>query len=306
MTRLDRRQFIRSAFQSAVAVSAVGSLPLLDLFSTSALAADSPAVAVRKGQNIPLLVAETLAALGGIGQFIKTGDKVVVKPNIGWDRTMEQGANTHPVVVKEVIEHCLDAGAAQVRVFDNTCNDPRRCYVQSGIQDAVELLRSDRVSIEHMDRRAYQEVAIKQGKELGSWEFYRPAIEADRFINLPVAKDHSISKLTLGMKNIMGVIGGNRGRLHRKIGETVTDINMVIHSDLTIIDATRILLANGPQGGRLSDVEWRNTLIASSDIVAADAVATTLFGYRPEDIPTTVAGAKRGLGVMDLERMQMV
>lgn len=303
MVRLDRRQFIRSAFHSALVI---GSLPVLDLLSSPVFAAGSPAVAVRKGLNIPLLVDETLAALGGIGQFVKAGDRVVVKPNIGWDRTMEQGANTHPEVVKEVIEHCLSAGAVQVRVFDNTCNDPRRCYVQSGIQSAVEALRSDRVQIEHMDRRAYQEVAIKQGRELRSWEFYRPAIEADSFINLPVAKNHSISTLTLGMKNIMGVIGGNRGRLHRKIDEAVTDINMVVHSDLTIVDATRIMLANGPQGGRLSDVEWRNTLIASSDIVAADSVAATLFGYRPEQISTVVAGAKRGLGVMDLERMQMV
>ena len=303
MPNLDRRQFIRSAFHSALAI---GSLPVLDLLSAPVQAAIAPVVAVRKGLNIPLLVDETLAALGGIGQFVKAGDKVVVKPNIGWDRTMEQGANTHPEVVKEVIEHCLDAGAGNVLIFDNTCNDPRRCYVQSGIQTAVESLRSDRVRIEHMDRRAYQEVAIKQGHELRSWEFYRPAIEADSFINIPVAKNHSISTLTLGMKNIMGVIGGNRGRLHRRIGEAVTDINMVIHSDLTIVDATRILLRNGPQGGNLRDVEWRNTLIASSDIVAADSLAATLFGYRPDQIPTVVAGAKRGLGVMDLARMQMV
>ncbi len=303
MSQLDRRQFIRNAVQSALVL---GSLPVLDLLGPPVFAAEKPLVAVRKGQNIPLLVADTLEALGGIGRFVKAGDKLVVKPNIGWDRTMEQGANTHPEVVKELVAHCLDAGAGEVRVFDNTCNDPRRCYKQSGIQDAVEGLGSDRVKVEHMDRRAYQEVAIKQGKELRSWEFYRPAIEADRFINIPVAKDHSISTLTIGMKNIMGVIGGNRGRLHRRIGDAVTDINLVVASDLTIVDATRILLRNGPQGGRLSDVEWRNTLIASSDIVAADSVAATLFGYQPEDIPTVVAGAKRGLGVMDLKRMQMV
>lgn len=306
MIQPDRRQFIRSAFLSALAAGAVGSLPVLDLLALPALAADGPEVALRKGSDIPLLVEQTLGAVGGISRFVKPGDKVVVKPNIGWDRTVAQAANTHPEVVKAVIEHCLEAGAAQVQVFDNTCNDPRRCYVNSGIQAAVESIGSDRARVEHMDRRAYQKVAIKNGRELDRWEFYRPAIEADSFINIPVAKHHSISTLTLAMKNIMGVIGGNRGRLHRRIGESVTDINLVVHSDLTIIDATRILLANGPQGGRLSDVEWRNSLIASRDIVAADSVATSLFGLRPEDIPTVVAGAERGLGVMDLERMQMV
>jgi len=300
---MDRRQFIRSVFQTAIVF---GSLPVFDLVSVPALAASSPRVCQRKGQNIAQLVEETLTALGGMGNFVKAGDKVVVKPNIGWDRTPEMGANTHPEVVKAVIEHCLEAGAAQVRVFDNSCNDPRRCYVNSGIQSAVEGLGNSRARIEHMDRRAYQEVAIKQGRELRRWEFYRPAIEADCFINIPVAKDHSLTTLTLGMKNIMGVIGGNRGRLHRRIGDAVTDINLVVHSDLTIIDATRILLRNGPQGGNVRDVEWRNTLIASSDIVAADSVAATLFGYRPEDISTVVAGAKRGLGVMELDRMQMV
>lgn len=306
MTALNRRQFIRTALHSALAAGTIVGVPLLDLLALPALAAEGAQVALRKGVNIPQLVTETLAAIGGIGLFVKPGDKVVVKPNIGWDRTVELGANTHPQVVTTVIEHCLEAGAGEIRVFDNPCNDPRRCYVNSGIQAAVEAIKSARVQIEHMDRRAYQEVAIRDGRELSSWQFYRPAIDADCFINLPVAKNHSISTLTLGMKNIMGVIGGNRGRLHRRIGDAVTDINLVVHSDLTIIDATRIMLANGPQGGRLSDVEWRNTLIASSDIVAADSIATSLFDYRPEQIPTIVAGAKRGLGVMDLERIRLV
>lgn len=303
MADFDRRQFIRSLIKGAFVF---GSLPILDLLSVPVQAADFPLVARRKGQNIAQLVEETLNALGGIGKFIKTGDKVVVKPNIGWDRTPELGANTHPDVVTAVIEHCLEAGAAQIQVFDNTCNDPRRCYVNSGIQAAVEGLGDSRVRIEHMDRRVYQEVAIQKGKELRRWQFYRPAIEADRFINIPVAKHHSLSRLTLGMKNIMGVIGGNRGALHRRIGDAVTDINLVVHSDLTIIDATRILLRNGPQGGNKRDVEWRNTLIASHDIVAADSVAAALFGLQPEDIPTVVAGARRGLGVMDLKQLQMV
>ena len=303
MPQLDRRQFIRQAFLSAVAL---GSVPLFDLLTFPAFAAPLPPVVKRTGPNIPELLDRTLAPLGGMQNFIRPGDKVVVKPNIGWDRTVEQGANTHPELVRAVIEHCLAAGAAEVRVFDNTCNDPRRCYVHSGIQEAVETLKSSKARIEHMDRRAYREVAISKGQDLSSWSFYAPAIEADKFINLPVAKTHSIATLTLGMKNIMGVIGGNRGRLHRNIGDAVTDINLVVHSDLTIIDATRIMIANGPQGGRLSDVEQRDTLIASPDIVAADSVAATLFGYRPEDVPTTVAAARRGLGVMDLKRMQLL
>ena len=176
----------------------------------------------------------------------------------------------------------------------------------SGIQEAVEGLGSKRVSIEHMERRAYQDLDIGQGVELTRWSFYQPALEADRFINLPIAKHHSISRLTLGMKNVMGVIGGNRGMLHRRLDEALSDINSVVHSDLTLIDATRILVANGPQGGRLEDVRQSETLVASADIVAADALAATLFDLKPEEISTLVTAARRGLGVMDLGKVRRV
>ncbi len=201
---------------------------------------------------------------------------------------------------------CLEAGAKQVRIFDRTCNDERRCYTQSGIRDAVESITSDRVSLEYVNRRDFKEIAIQGGKAFDRWEFYMPVIEADRLINVPIAKHHSISRLTLGMKNLMGVIGGNRGRMHHNIAESLTDIASVVHSDLTLIDATRILVANGPQGGRLEDVRTLNTLVASPDIVAADAYAATLFGLTPHDVSTIVAAARRGLGVMDLKKVRMV
>jgi uncharacterized protein (DUF362 family) len=306
MAAMNRREFVRKSLHAALAATALGSVPVLEFWPAVALAAQAPPVAVRKGTDIPRLVRETVAALGGMERFVKAGDTVVVKPNIGWDRTVEMAANTHPLVVRTVAELCLEAGAKRVRVFDRTCNDPRRCYVQSGIQEAVEALGSDRAEVEHMDRRAWQEMDIGRGKELRRWSFYRPALEADRFINLPIAKHHSISTLTLGMKNVMGVIGGNRGQLHRRIADSLADINTVVHSDLTIVDATRILVANGPQGGRVEDVRVLDTLIASPDIVAADAYAATLFGHRPEEIATIVAGAERGLGVMDLAKVRMV
>lgn len=305
MNQIDRRTFIRRTVQAAIAAAA-GGLPALDLLSLPAQAAQAPPLAVRKGQDIPLLVRETISALGGIQNFVKPGEVVVVKPNIGWDRTVELAANTHPGVVKTLVQLCLEAGAKQVRIFDRTCNDERRCYTQSGIRSAMESIRSERVSLEYMDRRAYKELTIKGGQAFDRWEFYMPVIEADRLINVPIAKHHSISQLTLGMKNLMGVIGGNRGRLHHNIAESLSDIASVIHSDLTVVDATRILTANGPQGGRLQDVRVLDTLIASPDIVAADAYATTLFGLSPEQVPTVVAAARRGLGVMDLKQVRMV
>ena len=305
MNQIDRRTFIRRTVQAAIAAAA-GGLPALDLLSLPAQAAQAPPLAVRKGQDIPLLVRETISALGGIQNFVKPGEVVVVKPNIGWDRTVDLAANTHPGVVKTLVQLCLEAGAKQVRIFDRTCNDERRCYTQSGIRSTMESIRSERVSLEYMDRRAYKELTIKGGQAFDRWEFYMPVIEADRLINVPIAKHHSISQLTLGMKNLMGVIGGNRGRLHHNIAESLSDIASVIHSDLTVVDATRILTANGPQGGRLQDVRDLNTLVASPDIVAADAYATTLFGLSPEQVPTVVAAARRGLGVMDLKQVRMV
>jgi len=305
MESLDRRTFIRRSLQLAVAAAA-GGVPALDLSSLPAYAVQAPPLAVRKGAEIPRLVRDTVTALGGMEHFVKQGDVVVVKPNIGWDRTVELAANTHPDVVRTLVQLCLEAGAKQVRIFDRTCNDERRCYTRSGIRDAVESIGSDRVRLEYMDRRAYQELAIRGGKVFDQWEFYRPVIEADRLINVPIAKHHSISRLTLGLKNLMGVIGGNRGRLHHSIAESLADIASVVHSDLTVVDATRILIANGPQGGRLDDVRRLDTLIASPDIVAADAYATTLFGLTPDQVPTVVAAARRGLGVMDLEQVRMV
>lgn len=306
MSAIDRRTFVRTTLQTALAASAAGGVAALDLLAAPAAAAEAPALAVRRGQDIPKLVRDAVEALGGMRAFVKPGSEVVVKPNIGWDRTVELAANTHPEVVRAVVELCLDAGARRVRLFDRTCNDPRRCYTQSGIAAALEALGSGRVELEHIDPRAFREVPIRGGKAFPAWEFYRPALEADAFINVPVAKHHSISRLTLAMKNVMGVIGGNRGKLHTDIAEALADINSALPSTLTVIDATRILVANGPQGGRTEDVRRLDTVIASADIVAADAYAATLFDLKPEEVPSIVAAARRGLGVMDLTRIRLV
>ncbi len=291
---MDRRTFVRW----------LGLLPLcLQGLVRNLFAAEGPLVAVAEGSDHAAVARRALAALGGMGHFVKPGNTVVVKPNIGWDRSAELAANTNPVVVRAVVEECLKAGAKKVKVFDRSCNDARRCYVNSGIEAALRGMRD--VDVKHIEEERFRKVALN-GKALREWELYGEALAADVFINLPVAKHHGLSRLTLGMKNIMGIMGGNRGAIHRHLDQALADVNAAFKTHLTVIDATRILTDHGPQGGDPADVQVRNTVIASTDIVAADAYATTLFGLQPADIAVTVAAYRRGLGEMDLQRMQIV
>ncbi len=302
---MNRRQFLRD-----VLLFSAGTTLALPRFTIlpEALAEERPAavVSVAKGVEYTALVAKVLEPLGGMPRFVKPGDRVVVKPNIGWDRRPEQAANTHPLVVKAVVAQALLAGAKKVQVFDRTCNEQRRCYANSGIEQAIRELNDDRAMIEHIDQRKFVPVEIAKGKTLTRWEIYKDALDCDCYINLPVAKHHGLSRLTLGLKNSMGVIGGNRGSLHHDLGQSLADLATVIRPKLTLIDATRILLDNGPQGGNLDDVRQMDTLIAAVDPVAADAYATTLFDLQPDAIASTVAAHRLGLGEMALERVKVV
>jgi len=299
---MDRRQFIREVLLWTAGLGL--GIPCLKIGSLHA--APSPTVlGVVQGKDYRLLVAKAVELAGGIGEFVKAGDTVVIKPNMGWDRTPEQGANTHPLVVRTLAELALDAGAVKVQVFDNTCNEQRRCYSNSGIIDELEKVGDRRIRWEHIDPRKFVPVDIDRGKSLKRWDIYQDALVADCYINVPVAKHHGLSRLSLGLKNSMGVIGGNRGKLHRNLGQDLADLATVVRPKLTVIDATRILLRNGPQGGRLTDVKVADTVIASSDPVAADAYATTLFDMQPQEIASTVAAYQMGLGEMDIAKMEI-
>ena len=267
------------------------------------MAGEGPVVAVAEGKDYGQVTRNAIAALGGMKRFVKSGDVVVVKPNMGWDRSSEQAANTNPLVVRAVVEEALRAGAKKVKVFDRTCNDERRCYVNSGIAGALKGMKN--VELKYIENERFRKVAIN-GKALSEWELYGEALSADVFINVPVAKHHGLTKLTLGLKNVMGVMGGNRGSIHKNIDNALADINSVLKSHLVVVDATRVLTAHGPQGGNLSDVKVLNKVIASTDIVAVDAYATTLFGLKPEEIAVTVAAHKRGLGEMNLNKVKIV
>lgn len=300
---MNRREFVRQvAAWSAVSAAA----PLFEMETARGAPRGRSVLAVAKGPDYGALVNRVVAKLGGMGAFVKRGDKVVVKPNIGWDRSPAQAADTNPEVVKALVLLALAQGAKEVLVFDRTCNDPRRCYHHSGIQEAIEAIGDQRARCEFVQNWKFVPVRIKRARVLHEWPLYRPALEADCYINVPIAKNHKLTRLTLGLKNTMGVCGGKRGHIHQQIPEKLTDLALVIAPRLTVIDATRILLRNGPSGGNLQDVKVLDTVLASTDPVAADAYATTLFGLKPTDIAPTVAAYRRGLGEIDLAKIKIL
>ena len=301
---MDRREFLKQ-----VALWYAGLVTTAPVFRmTSRALAETlvkPDIVVARGDDYYKITAAVIEQMGGISRFVKAGARVVVKPNIGWDRTPEQAADTHPRVVRALVELALDAGAGSVQVFDRPCNEERRCYQNSGIKPELDKIKDRRVRCEFIDDRKFIPVKIERGRALSEWEFYKDALEADCYINVPIAKHHGLSGLTLGLKNVMGVIGGRRGKIHHDIAQNLADLNTVVRPALTVVDATRILLRNGPQGGDIADVSVRNTVLASTDPVAADAYASTLFGVSPDMLASTAAAYRMGLGEMDLQKCRV-
>lgn len=298
----ERRDFIRTVAGAGL-FGLVGAGPLRgrplqpEKGSAPAAAGDWPDLVTVRGGSPMRLVKTALENLGGMGRFVSKGDKVVLKPNIGWDRIPEQGANTNPQVVASLIKHCKEAGAASVTVLDNTCNDQRRCYARSGIEG---VCREEGAELRPLVPRDYVEVDMK-GEVIGRWMVARPVLEADCLINVPVAKHHSLTQLSLGMKNWFGAVGGRRQHLHQNISTTIADMAAYFQPRLVVVDAVRILKRNGPQGGNVKDVEQINTLVASTDQVAADAAAAGLFGLEPASLDFIVKAHQRGLGRMSPE-----
>jgi len=304
---MHRRDFLKQMAALGLAAGA-GRLLVLpeEVWAMAPDQTPQPVVAKAQGTNYAHLVGDTVQALGGMKKFVNPGEVVVVKPNMAWDRAPELAANAHPLVVRQVVELCLEAGAKKVKVLDHTCHDARKSYKSSGIKAAVEDLKDPRAVVEYVDERRFVELAIQRAKALKKWYFYKDILEADRFINIPVAKQHSESRLTMCLKNMMGAIGGWRGRIHVGLHQNIADMNLVLRPDLHVLDATRILLRNGPSGGRPEDVEVHNLVFAGTDPVALDSLGTTLFGLKPTDIGHIVKAHELGRGEMDLNKIKVI
>jgi len=247
-----------------------------------------------------MLVRAVLENLGGMRRFIAHQDIVVIKPNIAWDRTPEQAANTNPELVAEVVRQCWQAGAKRVIVTDVSCNEAQRCFHRSGIAAAA---RSEGAEVILPDPELFREVDLG-GVVLKSWPVFTPFLEADKILNLPIAKHHELTGATLSMKNWYGILGGQRNRLHQQIHQSLADLAAFMLPTLTVMDCYRILIRNGPTGGNLEDVALKKTVIAGTDPVALDAYAAKAYwNLDASRLPYLQMAANRGLGTVEFEKL---
>jgi uncharacterized protein (DUF362 family) len=299
-----RREFLETSLKLGVATLTGGAI--LETLLPQLFAQDKKKTelfVVKNGEPAQL-VRKVIQLMGGISRFVKKGDIVVVKPNFSFNRKPEYAATTNPDVVKEVVKLCLEAGAKKVKVFDYTVDRDTLCARTTGIKKAVEQVGG---TFEYVLKRKFVKKKIKDALALDSWEFYKDALDADCLINIPIAKVHGLTRLTLILKNWMGLIGGKRGKIHKNIYKKLIDIHRVFkqNAKLYIIDAYRILLKDGPKGGKLENVKTTKTIIASTDPVICEAYAATLFGKKPHRIKMIRTAHKYGEGEIDLKKAKI-
>ena len=323
MSDISRRDFLKAALAGLGAVAAVRLLvacapvqPAVTPPASKPVSSDSsipvengtkntsyPDIAVVKMGEPEQLVRKAIDELGGMKRFVKKGDNVIIKPNIGPAiKSYEYAASTNPWVIGTLVKLCMEAGAGRVRIMDKPFGGTAESgFANSGIREQGEKAGGE---IEIMSRFKYISTEIPLGRDIKKWDIYEDILKPDVLINVPIAKQHSSAGLTLGMKNLMGTIN-NPQQFHLKLHQRIADLHSRIKPTLTVVDAVRILVAHGPTGGDLNDVRKLDTIIAGTDIVAIDSYATSLFGLKPTDIGYIKNAAEMGLGIMDLSKLNV-
>ncbi len=292
---MDRRQFLGTA-------AAAGAYLALGKAGKALAAPGAPDLVAVKGGEPAALFDRAIQELGGMKAFVKKGQRVLVKPNIGWDKPPEMAANTNPALVARIVEQALAAGAKEVYVFDHSCDTGSRCYRTSGIEAAAKAAGAKVAPGD--DEGAYQKVKVP-GEELKEAKVHELLLQADVFINVPILKHHSSSDLTIGMKNLMGVVWDRQAWHRSGLSQCIADMAGYRKPDLTVVDASRVRKRYGPRGLDAEDVEVMKTQILSTDPVAADAAAAKLFGAGPNDAVHIAKAAAAGRGRMDLEKLDI-
>jgi uncharacterized protein (DUF362 family) len=304
---MRRRDFLKTS--AAVGVAALTFDKLQAAISTSDLMVESAPdmVAVMGGEPAQLLE-RALKEMGGIEKYVKAGQSVVIKPNIGWDRKPEFGANTNPEIIEVLIKQCFKAGAKKVSVFDHTCDNWQKCYDNSGIKQVVEA--NGAVILPGNDEVYYKEVTFPQGVKLKSTKIHQAILDADVWFNVPVLKNHGGAKMSIAMKNYMGIVW-DRGFFHSNdLQQCIADVcTWNKKPALNIIDAYRCMRRNGPQGKSTTDTSVLRSIIISKDIVAADTAAIGLFNQVEkmdiDEVGHIAHGEKLKLGTQKIDKLNV-
>jgi len=302
---MKRREFVKKSVGAGIVTGTALAFGSINNLLGKTPLSNSPADLIAVMGGMPdQMFDQGIEALGGIERFVKPNQTVVVKPNIGWDRKPEQAANTNPALVTRIIEHCLKAGAKEVMVFDHTCDVWTKTYKNSGIEKAVKDA-GGKIVPGHTTGY-YHDVNIPQGVKLKSAKVHELILESDVFINVPVLKDHNSARLTISMKNLMGIVWDRRFWHRNDLQQCIADFATYERKpDLNVVDAYNVMLRNGPQGVSVSDVVNMKTQILTTDMVAADAAAAKFFKSDPASIPHIRKASEMGVGEMDLEKLSV-
>ncbi len=301
---MKRRDFFLKSAGVGLGLGAAMSLGNFRTLTAGPSAFALPDMAAVRGGEPDVMFDRAIAALGGMGQFVKKGQKVVVKPNIGWDVPPERAANTNPLLIKRIVQHCFQAGAKEVLVFDNTCDAWTKCYRDSGIEKYVKSAGGKMVP--GNTEGFYQEIELAQGKRLKKVKVHELVLDADVFIDVPVLKSHDAAKLTISMKNLMGVIWDRRYWHRNDLNQCIADYATYSRKpDLVVVDAYNVMMKNGPRGVSKSDVIKMKAQIVTTDMVAADAAAAKMFGVDPASIRYIRLAHEMHAGNMDLSKLNI-
>mgnify|MGYP001040420768 CR=1 FL=1 len=263
----------------------------------------TPQIAVVRGSDRKETLRRAFDALGGIEQFIAPGDRVLVKVNAAFSSPAMLGATSHPELVFEAARHCFSAGARSVTVADNPINDPSACFTLTGIADAAQ--KAGAVVMLPRPQR-FDRISIPEGRLILNWPvFSAPLTGADKVIGLAPVKDHHRSGASMSLKNWYGLLGGRRNLFHQDIHGIIRELSILVRPTLVVLDGTVSMIANGPTGGSLSDLKQTDTLIVSTDPVAADVLGARLLGLSPAQLPFIGEAAAAGAGIAEVDRLNI-
>jgi uncharacterized protein (DUF362 family) len=316
---IGRREFLVRSVKAgiAVAAAAIGSYILYDpkgpqkekpgsanviLPDFSVKPVEGKTICIAKGPDRKQCVNAAISELGGMERFVKPGETVAIKPNIAFASSPDLGATSHPELIAELVRMCLKAGAKRVMVLDNPINDPASCYMLSGIEKAVTEAGGEII----LPKTEYfKNISLKKGKLIQDWPFlFEPVKKADKLIGVAPVKSHNRSGASMSMKNWYGLLGGRRNIFHQDIHTIISELAQLVKPTLVVLDGFNVMMSNGPTGGSLSDLKNLNTIIASTDQVAADSFGSGLLNIDISNLPYIAMAEKAGAGISDYKSLK--